>query len=60
MMMNSGSFESPKSYLFALNFTEQSSSTFKVSNLGSNYPYLLHKVSFVDSLTHTTERKSNK
>ena len=23
-------------------------------NLGSNYPYLLHKMGFVNSLTHTT------
>ena len=28
--------------------------TFKVCNLGSNYPYLLQKMGFVDSLTHTT------
>ena len=28
--------------------------TFKVCNLGSNYPYLLDKMGFVDSLTHTS------
>ena len=54
MMMNSGSFESLKSYLFALNLKKEYSSTFNVCNLGSNYLYLLHIMGFVDSLTHTT------
>ena len=35
MMMNR-SFESPKPYLFALNFKKQDSSTFKVQNFGSD------------------------
>ena len=28
--------------------------TFKACNYGSKKPYLLHKMGFVDSLTHTT------
>ena len=31
--------------------------TFKVCNLDSSYPYLLHKIGCVDSLTHTTVQK---
>ena len=27
---------------------------FQMRNLGSNYPYLLHKIGFVDSLMYTT------
>ena len=39
MIMNSGSFESPKSYLFAL-YWKTAKSTLKVCNLGSNQPNL--------------------
>ena len=55
MVMNSGSFESPKSYIsVCTSMKKQRISTFKVCNFGSNYPYLLRKMGFVDSLMHTT------
>ena len=44
-------------YIFVDNTLKQHSSTFKLRNLGSNYPYLLHTMSFVDSLTHITVSK---
>ena len=33
--------------------------TFKACNLGPNYPYLLHKMSFVDSQTQNTVKTPN-
>ena len=54
MMMNSSSFESPKSYLFGLYLKKQQFSTFKVRNLVLKSANLLHKRGFDDSQASTT------
>ena len=53
MMMNSDSFESPKSLLFALNLKNSIAALLRYVILAQTMPNLLHKMGFVDFLTHT-------
>ena len=54
MMMNSSSFESPKSYFFGHYLKKQQFSTFKIRNLVLKSTNLLHKWGFDNSKSSTT------
>ena len=54
MMMNSGSFEGLKSYLFVLNLENSIAALLRYVIFAQTIPIYYHKMGFIDSLTHKT------